>query len=60
MLGLVITSGFAVSNLFFDVPIEPLWNLILTYQLIAMSPMMRIDFPTLLDKIVVELKFMIG
>ena len=60
MVGLVVTIGFALSSLFVYAPIEPFWNLILTFQLIALSPMMRINFPTLLDKIVAELKFMIG
>ena len=58
--GLTITVGFSLSNLFIKAAIEQFWILILTYQLIALSPMMRINFPTLLEKVIEELQFVNG
>ena len=38
-VGLVFTLGASISSVFIKGPIEPFWNLILTFQLIALSPM---------------------
>ena len=60
IVGILSIIGFSISSIFIEAPIEPFWNLILTNQLIALSPMIRIKFPILLDKIVKEMKFVNG
>ena len=60
IVGLFVAFAFIISSCFIKGPVEPFLNLVLTFQLIALSPMMRINFPALLDKIIEELKFMIG
>ena len=57
---LTFTVGIGVSNLFIKAAIEPFWILILTYQLIALSFKMRINFPTLLEKVIEKLQFFNG
>ena len=54
IVGVLSTVGFSISSIFIEAPIEPFWNLILTYQLIALSPMVRIKFPIILGKVIEE------
>ena len=38
-VGIFLIMGISISSVFIKGPIEPFWNLIMTYQLIALSPM---------------------
>ena len=59
-LGLIKVAGYNIAALFIKAPIEPFWNIVLTYQLIALSPMMRINFPKILQKTLEDLNFFNG
>ena len=59
-MGLVEIICYNISSLFIKAPIEAYWNIILTYQLIALTPMLRIKFPEILQNTLKNLNFMNG